>query len=219
METNPKLVANRAVRSSQICRPAGVSCGRILVLVLSNTKAVHLLDCSFARIFASTNLTPRSPPPPFVVAFFVVVAFAVVVLRARCLRFTAFWRGFKGILPTFCANHHVHPTTVYTNRRLHQPPYTPTTLYTKVYTDHRLHHTTVYSLRQTMVYTNHRLHQNMVYTHHCLHRKPWFATTTVYTSHTKPRFTPTTLYTTPPFTPTTVCTTPPFTPNHGLHQP
>ena len=135
----------------------------VLVLVLSNTKVVHRLDCSSARIFASTNLNP----PPHAPALRVVVVVVVCRRRRRrsaralpmfCLHFTAFCHGFKSInahQPPCTPNHGLHmftPTIAYT-----KPPFTPTT----VYTNHPLH--------QTKVYTNRRLHHTTVYTNHRLH--------------------------------------------------
>ena len=146
----------------------------VLVLVLSNTKVVHRLDCSPVRIFGSTNLNPPSPHDPalhggWLVAVVFVVAFVVVVvLHARCLCFACASQYFAMALKAFCPR--CAPTTMYTQPRFTptitytKPPFTPTTLYT----NHRLHHTTVYTkprLTPTTVYTktwstpNHGLHQ------------------------------------------------------------
>ena len=136
----------------------------VLVLVLSNTKVVHRLDCSSARIFASTNLNPPPHAPALrVVVVVVFVVVVVVVLHARCLCSACtsqrFAMALKALMPT---NHHVHPTTAYTclhqpsptpSHRLHQPPFTQTTLYTKprftptaAYTTPPFTPTTVYTL-------------------------------------------------------------------------
>ena len=111
---------------------------------------------------------------------------------------------------------------------LHQPRFTPTT----VYTNHGLHQSRLapnHGLRQTTVYTNH-VYTAPRFTPTTVYTKPRFTQTTFHGLH-QPRITLTTAYTClhqPPSTPTMVYTNhglhytksrSRFTPNNGLHQP